>query len=181
MDRCTDRAIVVRFVSGMLRWISLGRGCLGRRYFGDNGAACEAFEMDVSERKEKLQRHRCKSEPTAPPPIGTNPTHWQNAPTPRLEQCTVEPIRGNAFSMKTSLPSENCLDCCPNVTVRRRCRLVALQAIQPRLCAAAAVGRGRQLSARLRQTSAAKSGSARSGRSAFASCSRGRAAAVAPA
>ena len=37
--------------------------------------------MDVSKRKDKLQRHRCKREPTAPPPIGTNPTHWQNWPT----------------------------------------------------------------------------------------------------
>ena len=80
MDRCADRAIVVRFVSGMLRWILLGRGRLGRRHSGDDGAACELFEMNVSERKGKLQRHRCKSEPTAPPPIGTNPTHWQNAP-----------------------------------------------------------------------------------------------------
>src|ERR1700757_3946812 len=54
--------------------------------------------MDVSKRKGELQRHRCKREPSAPPPIGTNPTHWQNAPTPRLEHSTVEPIRGNAFS-----------------------------------------------------------------------------------
>ena len=82
MDGRADRAKIVRLVRRMLSWILLGRRRLGRRHAGDGGAAWELFEMDVSERKDKLQRHRCKREPSAPPPIGTNPTHWQNAPTP---------------------------------------------------------------------------------------------------
>src|ERR1700756_5658740 len=82
----------------MLNWVLLGPGRFRRRNARDRGAACELLEMDVSERKHKLQHLRCKREPTTPSPSGTHSTHWQNAPTPRLEQSTVEPIRGNAFS-----------------------------------------------------------------------------------
>jgi hypothetical protein len=37
--------------------------------------------MDVSERKDKLQRHRCEREPSAPPPISSNPTHHGSLPS----------------------------------------------------------------------------------------------------
>ena len=82
MDSTADRAKVVCLIRGMLRRILLRRGRLGRRRAGDDGAACQLFEMDVSKRKDKLQRHRCKREPSVPPSISTNPTHWQNAPAP---------------------------------------------------------------------------------------------------
>src|SRR4029077_9953642 len=97
-----DRAKIARLVRRMLIWILLGRERLGCRRACDEGTACQLFEVDVSARKDKLQRHRCKREPSAPPPIGTNPTHWQNAPTPRLEQCTPGATRGNRFFLKTS-------------------------------------------------------------------------------
>ena len=117
-----DRAKTACLVRRMLIWILLGRGRLGCRQARYDGAAWQLFEVDVSARKDKLQRHRCKREPSAPPPIGTNPTHWQNAPTPRLEQCTAEPIRGNAFSLKTSLPSVNLAGLLPECNSRRRTR-----------------------------------------------------------
>ena len=98
MDGRTDRAKIVRLVRGMLKWVLLGQRRFGRRHAGDGRAACKLFEMDVSERKDKLQRHRCKREPSAPPPIGTNPTHWLNAPILCSIQCIAEPIRGNTFS-----------------------------------------------------------------------------------
>ena len=123
MDRRADRAKAARLVRRMLIWALLGRGRLGRRRAGDGGVACQLFEMDVSARKDELQRHRCKREPSAPPPIGTNPTHWQNAPTPRLEQCTAEAIRGNAFSLKTSLPSVNLARLLPECNSHRRTRI----------------------------------------------------------
>ena len=77
-----DRAKIARLFCRMLSWILLGRGRVGRRHAGDDGGACELFEMEVPERKGKLQRHRRKREPSAPPPIGTNLTHRQHAPTP---------------------------------------------------------------------------------------------------
>ena len=120
MNSRADRAKVFSLICRMLRRISLGRGRFRRRHARDGGTACELFEMDVSKRKGELQRHRCNSEPTTPPPLGTNPTHWQNAPTPRLEQSIVEPIRGNAFGNENITAELNWLDCCPNVTVRRR-------------------------------------------------------------
>ena len=49
MDSRADRAKVVCIVRGMLRRILLRRGRLGRRHASDDGAACELFEMDVSE------------------------------------------------------------------------------------------------------------------------------------
>ena len=76
-----DRAKTARLVRRMLIWILLGRGRLGCRQARYDGAAWQLFEVDVSARKDELQRHRCKREPSAPPPIGTNPTHWQNAPS----------------------------------------------------------------------------------------------------
>ena len=118
-----DRAKTACLVRRMLIWILLGRGRLGCRQARYDGAAWQLFEVDVSARKDKLQRHRCKREPSAPPPIGTNPTHWQNAPTPRLEQCTAEAIRGNAFSLKTSLPSVNLAGLLPECNSRRRTRI----------------------------------------------------------
>ena len=113
-----DRAKTARLVRRMLIWILLGRERVGCRH-----ARGQLFEMDVSTRKDELQRHRCKREPSAPPPIGTNPTHWQNAPTPRLEQCTAEAIRGNAFSLKTSLPSVNLARLLPECNSHRRTRI----------------------------------------------------------
>ena len=97
-EMLADRAIIVRLVRRMLSWILLGRRRLERRQANDGRAGGEFFEMDVSERKDKLQRHRCKSEPSAAPPIGTNPTHWLNAPNLRLIQGIAEPILGNTFS-----------------------------------------------------------------------------------
>jgi hypothetical protein len=81
MDRRADRAKTARLVRRILISL-LRRGRLGRRHAGDDRATCQLFEVDVPTRKDKLQRHRCKREPSAPPPIGTNPTHWQNAPSP---------------------------------------------------------------------------------------------------
>src|SRR6516225_245999 len=76
MNGRADRAKIVRLVRRMLSWILLGRGRFGRRHASNNGAACGLFEMNVSKRKDKLQRHRRKREPPAPPPLGTtNPTH----------------------------------------------------------------------------------------------------------
>ena len=118
-----DRAKTARLVRRMLIWILLGRERVGCRHARGEGAACQLFEMDVSARKDKLQRHRCKCEPSAAPPIGTNPAHWQNAPTPRLEQCTAEPIRGNAFSLQTSLPSVNLAGLLPECNSHRRTRI----------------------------------------------------------
>jgi hypothetical protein len=34
--------------------------------------------MDVTEREDKLQRHRCKRQPTPAPLFGPNPTHQAN-------------------------------------------------------------------------------------------------------
>jgi hypothetical protein len=49
MDSRADRAKVVCLVRGMLRRILLRRGRLGRRHAGDDGAACQLFEMNVPE------------------------------------------------------------------------------------------------------------------------------------
>ena len=103
MDSRADRAIIVRPVRGMLNWILLGRGRLGRRHAGDGGAACELFEMDVSERKDKLQHHRCKREPTPTLLSGPSPTHWQNASTPAWDSLLRSRSRANTFRSKTSL------------------------------------------------------------------------------
>ena len=81
MNCRADRAKIVRLVRRMVRRILLGRGRFRRRHARNGRAACELFEMNVSKRKGELQRHRRKGEPTAPPPIGTNRTHWQNWPT----------------------------------------------------------------------------------------------------
>ena len=102
MDVCADRAIVVRLVRRMLSWIFLGRRRFGRRHASDGGAACKLFEMDVSEQKDKLQRHRCKREPSAPPPIGTNPTHQANCPAQKQSQSTTGPTARNAIDAKPS-------------------------------------------------------------------------------
>ena len=42
---------------------------------------------------------------------------------PRLEQCTAEHIRGNAFSLKTSLPSVNLAGLLPECNSHRRTRI----------------------------------------------------------
>jgi hypothetical protein len=41
--------------------------------------------MDVPERDDELQHHRCKREPRATPSIGTNPTHQANCPASTQE------------------------------------------------------------------------------------------------
>ena len=120
----------------MLNWILLGRGRLGRRHAGDGGAACELFEMDVSERKDKLQRHRCKREPTPTPLSGLSPTHWQNASTPAWDSLPRSRSRANTFRSKTLLASLNWLHCCPNVTTLDRPTLRQIGSIfasEPRL------------------------------------------------
>jgi hypothetical protein len=81
MDDRADRAMILRLVRRMVRRILLRRGRLGRRHAGNGRGACEAIEMDVSERKHKLQRYRGKRQPTSAPPIGPNPTHQANCPT----------------------------------------------------------------------------------------------------
>ena len=42
---------------------------------------------------------------------------------PRIEQCTAEPIRGNAFSLKTSLPPVNLAGLLPECNSHRRTRI----------------------------------------------------------
>ena len=117
MDRRADRAKAARLVRRMLIWILLGRGRLGCCQARYDGAAWQFFEVDVSARKDKLQRYGCKSEPTAPPSVSTNPTHWQNAPAPdwnslqRSRSRAIPPLQG------TVPAGINWLDCCPNVTV----------------------------------------------------------------
>ena len=83
MDRRADRAKIFGLVRGMLRRNLLRRGRLGRRRAGDDGAACQLFEMDVSERKDKLQRHRRERQPIPAPPTGPNPTHLAARDIPR--------------------------------------------------------------------------------------------------
>jgi hypothetical protein len=136
MDSRADRAIIVRPVRGMLNWILLGRGRLRRRHAGDGGAACELFEVDVSKRKGKLQRHRCKREPTPTPLSGLSQTHWQNASTPAWDSLPRSRSRTNTFRSKTFLASLNWLDCCPNVTTPDRPTLRQIGTIfasEPRL------------------------------------------------
>ena len=100
MDSRADREIIVRPVRGMLNWILLGRGRPGRRHAGDGGL----FEMDVSERKDKLQRHRCKREPTPTPLSGPSPTHWQNASTPAWDSIPRSQSRGTRSGQKPCWP-----------------------------------------------------------------------------
>jgi hypothetical protein len=109
MDRGANRAIVVRFVSRVLNWILLGRGRLRRRHTGDSGAACELVEMNVPERKGKLQRYRCKRDPRAPTPIAPNPTHQANCfpartqyPGRTKQQSTARRCASNAIETKRS-------------------------------------------------------------------------------
>ena len=75
MDGRADCAIIVSVARRMLRPPLLGRRRFRRRHDSEGGAAPKFFEMDVSERKDKLERHRCKREVSAPPPIDANPTH----------------------------------------------------------------------------------------------------------
>ena len=82
LDGRADRAIVVSVAGRMLGCALLRRGRLRRRNAGYDRVGRELFEMDVSERQDKLQRHCCKREPTSAPPIGTNPTHWQTRQPP---------------------------------------------------------------------------------------------------
>jgi hypothetical protein len=138
MDSTADRAKVVCLIRGMLRRILLRRGRLGRRRAGDDGAACQLFEMDVSERKDKLQRHRCKREPSVPPSISTNPTHWQNAPAPDWNSLQWSRSRAIPSLQGTVPASINWLDCCPNVTVRQtgrsRHRFLSRDFLAPAVC-----------------------------------------------
>jgi hypothetical protein len=82
MDGRADRAIIVSLAGRMLRGTILGRGRFRCRDARDGGVGCELFEMDVSEREGKLQRHRCKREPSAPSSLGPNPTHQANRAKP---------------------------------------------------------------------------------------------------
>jgi len=78
MNGRADRAIVVSLVCRMLRRSLRGRGRIRGRNACDGRGARELFEMDVSEREDKLQRHRCKRKPSAPWSLGPNPTHQAN-------------------------------------------------------------------------------------------------------
>jgi hypothetical protein len=55
--------------------------------------------MNVSERKDKLQRHRRKREPT-PTRSDPSPTHWQNALTPASDSLQRRRPPANRFSSK---------------------------------------------------------------------------------
>jgi hypothetical protein len=81
MNRRADRAKIVSLACRALSWILLGRRRLGRLYACNRGVPYEPFEMNVSERKDKLQRHRCKRQPTPTPLSRPSPTHWQIALT----------------------------------------------------------------------------------------------------
>src|SRR5271169_2108143 len=72
--------------------------------------------MDVSERKDKLQRHRCKRQPTPTPLSG--PSATQNASTPAYDSLQRSRSRANMLKSKILLAGINCLDCCANVTAR---------------------------------------------------------------
>ena len=86
MDDGANRAVIVRVVCRMSGWILMRGKSFGRDNAGEvAAAAAEVFEVNVSERKDELQRHRCKREPPATPFIGTNPTHQANCPTPTQE------------------------------------------------------------------------------------------------
>jgi hypothetical protein len=80
MDDGANRAVIVCLVRGMSGRILMRRRSLGCGNADDAAAAAEVFEMNVPERKDELQRHRCKREPRATPSIGTNPTHQANCP-----------------------------------------------------------------------------------------------------
>src|SRR5262245_36525539 len=118
MDSRADRAKIASLVCRVLSGILLGRGRFRRRYACDGRAACALFEMDVSERKDKLQRHRCKRQPTPTPPSGPSPTHWQNALTHACDSLHGSRYRANTFRSNTLLASINRLNCCLNVTAR---------------------------------------------------------------
>ena len=100
MDGRADRAEIARLVRGMLKWILLGRGRFRRRNARDGRAAWELLEMDVSERKHKLQRHRCKREPTPTSLSGPSPTHWQNALTPAYDSLQRSRSQANTSGQK---------------------------------------------------------------------------------
>src|SRR5215831_15349284 len=102
MDGRADRAKIDSLVRRMLSWILLGRRRFRRRHARDGRAACELFEMEVSERKDKLQRHRCKREPSAPSPIGPNPTHQANCPERTSSESTAKPLMRNAIATRAA-------------------------------------------------------------------------------
>src|SRR2546430_6507369 len=108
MDGRANRAKIGRLVRRLRKWILLGRRRIGCRHAGDGRAACEFFEMDVSDRKDKLQRHRCKREPTPTALSGSSPTHWQTRQLPlRTVYSGADP--GQIWSgQKSWLASINC-------------------------------------------------------------------------
>ena len=86
MDDGADRAVIVGFVCRMSGWILMrgegfGRGNAGKAAAG----AAQVFEMNVPERDDELQHHRCNREPRATPSIGANPTHQANCPASTRE------------------------------------------------------------------------------------------------
>jgi hypothetical protein len=114
MDGRADCAIIVGVARRKLRRPLLGRRRFRGRDGGKGGAAPKLLEMDVSERKDKLQRHRRKREVSAPPPIDANPTHWQNCVCSRTTYFTAEPTPEQTRALpKNLLVSKN------NVVVAR--------------------------------------------------------------
>jgi hypothetical protein len=85
MNGGANRAVIVRLASRMpWRILMRGRGG-GRGDTGDAITAREVIEMNVSERKDELQQHRCKRKPCAGSSIGTNQMHQANRPARILE------------------------------------------------------------------------------------------------
>jgi hypothetical protein len=129
MDGRADRAIIVSLAGRMLRRTMLGRRRFRCRYARDGGTGCELFEMDVSEREGKLQRHRCKREPSAPSSLGPNPTHQANRAKPTginlspdcrramaselkpFGDCVMDPSRGDNVTDQCFQQDERRPDC----------------------------------------------------------------------
>jgi hypothetical protein len=99
----TNCAVIVRIACGMGRWVLWRGGSVGCGDAYDIAAAAfDVAEMNMTERKDELQRHRCKRKPRAPPFIGTNPTHQANCPTSIRKQSNAGIAARNAIEMKAS-------------------------------------------------------------------------------
>jgi hypothetical protein len=80
MHNGADRAVIVAIAVVMLRGGGLLAGRCGVAN-GNGSLGSDAVEVQVPERQRELQRHRRKRQPSAPPPLGTNPTHHVSSPS----------------------------------------------------------------------------------------------------
>jgi hypothetical protein len=79
MHNGANRAVIVAVVVVMLR---RGGQMAGRCVSNGNGSlGSDAVEVHVPERQHELQPHRSEREPSATPPVGTNPTHHASSPS----------------------------------------------------------------------------------------------------